>query len=159
MLIDITEVIVRFLSRLRVERTLSEGLLKRMALLDGDAVLLVEVVACDFQVMSLIGWLNSTREVILTHVIILLTRSENVILVFFCCLWHSLMVNELRQLSVRKLVGLLFELPDISHDRVFESNPVTLLVPVAQQELAEVHEFLVRGILKLTIFLNNEAEE
>ena len=130
-----------------------------MALLDGDAVLLVEVIACNFQVMSLLRWLNSTREVILTHVIVLLTRSENVILFFFNCLWHSLMVNELRQLSVRKLVGLLFELPHISHDCVFESDPVALLVPVTQQELAEVHELLVRGVLELTIFLNNEPKE
>ena len=130
-----------------------------MALLDGYVVLLVEVVTCDFQVMCLLGWLNSTREVILTHVIILLTRSQNVILVFFCCLWHSLMVYELRQLSVRKLIGLLFELPHISHDRVFESDPMTLLVPVAQQELAEIDEFLVRSVLELTIFLNNEAKE
>ena len=80
--------------------------------------------------MSLLGWLYSTGELILTHVVVRLTRSEKVIWLFFCRLWHSLMVDELRQLSVWKLVRLLFELPHICHDCVFESDPVTLLVPV-----------------------------
>ena len=69
------------------------------------------------------------------------------------------MVDELRQLCVRKLVRLLFELPYVSHDCVFESDPMTLLVPVAQEKLAEVHEFLVWSVLELTILLDNEAKE